>query len=170
MKLVQRWSMCSLNTHDVPVIVQPGQSLSGHVPKGFFRLLFAKKAGTTFQTVHSIHVESGSPQWIQFHRFGVGVTVQTVLVSHCSIIYSSLIRFYRSSVLLVSRNWQRSSSTKVWKLDPLRRLFGDRRCSTADEQKNQSANFPGFVENSPIYWFTFGSELSANNLLYDRRY
>lgn len=93
-KLVQRRSMSSLNTHNVSIIIQSRESLPRHVPKRLSRFLLAKKAGTTFQTVYSIYVESGSSQGIQFHRFGIGIAVYAVLVSHLLLQYLFTLLLY----------------------------------------------------------------------------
>lgn len=91
MQLVQGGSVGRLDAHDVSIIVQPGQSLPGHVSKGrFLGLLLAQETGPTFKTVDPIHVESGSPQRIQFHGLRVGIAaVYSVFVRHVSAASSS---------------------------------------------------------------------------------
>jgi len=76
--------MGCLNAHDISVIVQSGQGFSGHVPKGFFRLLLTQKTSPAFKTVDSIHVKSGPPQRIQFHSFRVDVAIYPIFVCHVS--------------------------------------------------------------------------------------
>lgn len=84
--------MGCLDTHDVPVIIQPGQGLPGHVPEGFFGLLFTQETGAALKTVDSIHVESGPPQRIQFDGLRVGVpAVYPVFVCHVSAVSAKLL-------------------------------------------------------------------------------
>lgn len=81
-QLVQRRPVSRLDAHDIPVIVQSGQGLPGHVPEGLLGLLLAKETGPTFKTVDPIHVKSGSPR-IQLHYLRVGIaTVYSVFVCH----------------------------------------------------------------------------------------
>lgn len=84
-KLVQRWSMSSLNTHNVSIIIQPRECFPRHVPERLSRFLLPKKTGTTFQTVHSVHVEPGPSQRIQLHRLGIGIAVYASFVRHYSV-------------------------------------------------------------------------------------
>jgi len=79
--------MGCLNAHNISIIVQSGQSLSGHVSEGLFGLLLAQKTGATFKAVDSVHVKSGPSQWIQFHSFRVDVAIYPIFVRHISAVF-----------------------------------------------------------------------------------